>query len=333
MSDQSIPQEIIMPGDTGAALTTVTPVEELIRLATDGVNSPRSKRNYEIALREFFIWHRDQGAPLITKALVNRYKAHLQDKHLAPATINLKLSAIRKLVKEAADNGFIDQAQANGVKAVAGVPIEGVRMGNWLTFDQAQALINKPDIATKKGLRDRAVLAVLIGAGLRREECAALTVEHLQQRAGRWVIVDLIGKRGKVRSVPIAAWVKNAVDDWLAAAGITTGVIWRSFRKGDHLDKKSGGMTSQAIWGIVSEYAGALGFENLAPHDLRRTFAKLARQLGSALEQVSLNLGHSSLDVTKKYLGTDLDLQNAPSDMITIKLNGRPQRLPGIEGD
>ena len=83
-------------------------------------------------------------------------------------------------------------------------------MGNWLTRKQAQALLNAPDITKVKGLRDRAIIALLRGCGLRRSEVAALTMSHVQQRDGRWGIVDLIGKHGRIRTVPMPAWVKVA---------------------------------------------------------------------------------------------------------------------------
>ncbi|MGD0773917.1 MAG: tyrosine-type recombinase/integrase [Candidatus Solibacter sp.] len=71
---------------------------------------------------------------------------------------------------------------------------------------QAQTLLNTPDTSTTKGLRDRAILAVLLGCGLRRSEVAALTVGHVQQRDGRWCIVDLVGKQGRVRTIPMPTW-------------------------------------------------------------------------------------------------------------------------------
>jgi site-specific recombinase XerD len=286
-------------------------------------------RNYRIALHDFLDWHETVGAPMLSKALVQRFKAHLQDKGLASSTINLKLSAVRKLVNELADNGVIDPVMANGIFRVKGVKSEGVRMGNWLSLAQAQALLDAPDTRSVKGLRDRAILALLVGCALRREECAGLRVEHIQQREGRWVIVDLTGKRGKVRSVPMPSWVKAALDAWTEAATITTGGLWRTFFKGARLDHNSTGLTSQAIWLVVHEYATALGFSKIAPHDLRRTAAKLMLQGGASLEQISLILGHSSLDVTKKYLGVELELTNSATDKIPLKLTAHQPRLPG----
>jgi site-specific recombinase XerD len=82
---------------------------------------------------------------------------------------------VRKLAVEAADNGLLAPELANGITRVKGVASKGVRLGNYLTAKQSQALLNAPDAATSKGLRDRAILAVLLGCGLRRSKVAALT--------------------------------------------------------------------------------------------------------------------------------------------------------------
>ena len=113
----------------------------------------------------------------------------------------------------------LSAAAAEAIHRVKGTKRQGVRLGNWLSADQAQDLLNLPDTKTLKGKRDQALLAILLGAGLRRTEVADLTIGHFQQKDGRRVIVDIIGKHGRVRSVPIAAWVKSAVDFWTEAAG------------------------------------------------------------------------------------------------------------------
>src|SRR5207249_10750720 len=141
------------------------------------------------------------------------------------------------------------------------------RLGNWLSVKQAQALLNAPDGTTNKGLRDRAILAVLLGCGLRRSEVAALTMGHVQQRDGRWCIVDLVGKHGRVRTVPMPAWVKVAIDAWTEAAGIMEGHILRPVDRagqvwGDRLSEK-------VVWQLLQQYATAAGVPGIAPHDLR----------------------------------------------------------------
>jgi site-specific recombinase XerD len=181
------------------AITVYQNYQEIISLVLDGLTSPHSKDAYGRALKDFLEWYEAEDRPGLNKATVQRYKVVLEEQGLAPASVNLRLSAIRTLAREAADNGLLDQGLANGIKAVKGVKTAGVRVGNWLTKEQAEQLINKPDTSTLKGLRDRAVLAVMIGTGLRRSEVANLTFEDIQQREGRWVVVDLVGKGNRVR--------------------------------------------------------------------------------------------------------------------------------------
>jgi integrase len=116
---------------------------------------------------------------------------------------------------------------AAGIRGVKGVKKLGCRLGNWLTSEQARALWQLPDSATLKGKRDRAILAVLLGCGLRRRELTELTTEHFQLREDHWAIVDLIGKGGHVRTVPVPTWVKQTVDDWLVAARVADGRLFR----------------------------------------------------------------------------------------------------------
>lgn len=302
---------------TELVTTTTDQRRAIVDLVIDGLTSANSKRAYERALLDFLSWHDDQGRPPLSKALINAYKTHLQARGLAPSSVNQRLSAVRKLATEAADNNLIDQAVANGIGKVKGVKTAGVRSGNWLMKDQAQALINLPDTSTVKGLRDRAILATLLGCGLRRSELAGLTVEGIAQREGRWVIVDLVGKGNRVRTVPMPAWAKAAIDAWTGAAGITTGVLFRSMRRGDHISGDD--MTDQAVADVVTSYADQLGVD-LAAHDARRTFAKLAHKAGAPVEQIQISLGHADPKTTQRYLGIDQDLTTAPCDVLGLRL-------------
>jgi site-specific recombinase XerD len=296
-------------------------LEPLIRMVTDTV-SARSQRDYRRALVDFLTWYAQTGQTELNKATVQRYASELRDAGKSAANINQRLSAIRKLAAEAADNGVLDPHVAAGVQRAKGARAEGNNLGNWLTKEQAEALIGAPSVATLKGKRDRALLAVLIGTGVRRVEGASLTVEHIQERDGRWVIVDLVGKRNKTRSVPLPAFAKALVDRWLKAAGITSGRIFRPVNKGDHLAGE--GMTPQSIYIAIVGYAKALGMD-IAAHDTRRTFAKLADRGGAALAQISLTLGHESLATTQRYLGLEQDLVDAPCDHLGlhIEMNGK----------
>ena len=113
------------------------------------------------------------------------------------------------------------------------------------------------------------MIAVLIGCGLRRAEAAQLKLEDIQLREGRWVIADLNGKDGHIRTVPMPGWVKDAIDRWVVPAGITSGPMFRAINKAGRT--WGNGFTPKVIWSIVKEGAANCGLANLAPHDLRRT--------------------------------------------------------------
>jgi site-specific recombinase XerD len=289
----------------------------IVALATDAVSSPHTRRAYARALTDFLTWVEATRPAGLTKATVQAYVSELRAASVTPSSLNQRLTAIRKLAQEAADNGLIDPATAQAIARVEGIRREGRRLGHWLTQAQAQQLIRMPDVTTVKGVRDRAILAVLLGCGLRRAEAARLEVRHLQQREGRWVIVDLVGKRNRTRSVPMPAWAKSALDAWTDAADIAGGPLFRPLRRGGHV--QPGGMTAQAVFDVVRGYAGELGVA-VRPHDLRRTFAKLAHKGGSPIDQIQLSLGHSSLQTTERYLGVDQDLTTAPCDVLGLRL-------------
>jgi site-specific recombinase XerD len=281
-------------------------------LVLDSVTSRHSRRAYRVALNGFFCWWETQGRPQFTKATVQAYRAKLEADGLSGATINVRLAAIRKLATEAADNGLLDPDLSAGIGRVKGTKRLGVRMGNWLTLPEAQTLLGATDAATVKGKRDRAILAVLLGCALRRSELAALTCEHIQQRDGRWVLADLVGKGGRVRTVAVPAWVKVTIDQWAEAAGIETGRLWRPINRGGRVWGQ--GLTEKVIWQVVEQYAADAGLPNIAPHDLRRTSAKLCRAGGGELEQIQMLLGHASVQTTERYLGTQQNLRDAPND-------------------
>lgn len=329
--------------------------EKIIEMVIDALPSENSRRSYAKSLKAFFIWYAAENRPELNKALINRYVKYLRSrervirqkddegeekkpksKKLASSSINIQLSAIRKFASEAEDNYLLDPRIANGIRAVKGVPFRGTRTGKWLTKDEAQTWLNTPDTKRLKGLRDRAVLGVLIGCGLRRAEAAILSFSHIQQRDGRWVIVDIVGKRDKVRTVPMPSWTKSLIDKWTSAAGIDDGYIFRRVNKGDNMMGER--MTDQAIYDIVTSYAKKLEkpapapenadkpkkaeIQYTAPHDLRRTFGKLAHKGGSPIDQIQLSLGHDSIQTTEKYLGIEQDLTDAPCDHLGIKISG-----------
>ena len=162
-----------------------------------------------------------------------------------------------------------------------------------------------------------AILAVLIGCGLRRAELVALKVEDFQVREEHCVIADLIGKGKHIRTVPVPVWVKQTVDAWTAAAEISTGTI---FRRVNRLGKLWGdGLTPKAIWHVVKAAAQRTGIKNLAPHDLRRTCARLCHLAGGELEQIQFLLGHASVQTTERYLGCKQKFHHAVNDNLGVE--------------
>jgi site-specific recombinase XerD len=245
---------------------------------------------------------------------------HLESRHHAPGTINLRLGAVRRLAYEAADCGLLSPDLAAGIRRVKGVKKIGVRLGNWLTAEQSQTLWQCPNGDGLKEKRDRALLAVLLACGLRRHEAVDLDFGHVQQREEHWAIVDLKGKAGHTRTIPMPAWVKEIVDQWLQAANISSGKLFRRVHK---IGKAWGnGLTEKAVWHVVREYAAKIGIEKLAPHDLRRTCARLCHAAGGELEQIQFLLGHVSIQTTERYLGCKQRIRGAVNDKIGIEPPG-----------
>src|SRR5450432_4381734 len=209
--------------------------EKLKMLVLDSVSSPITKRVYNMALNEFMAWFQQAPRSGFTKATVSAWRVSLEERRLGSSSIIIRMSAIRKLAAEAADNGLLAPELAAGIARVKSAKTQGIRTGNWLSLRQAQALLSAPDAMTTKGLRDRAILAVLLGCGLRRSEVSALTFTHLQQRDGRWCIVDLVGKHGRVRTAPMPTWVKVAIDAWTMPAGVGDGHVFRSVNRADRV--------------------------------------------------------------------------------------------------
>jgi integrase len=167
-------------------------------MVLDSVPSPNSRRNYAKALDDLFVF--SAGRPL-TRALFMEYRASMEA--LAPSTINVRLSAVRKLVAEARQNGLIGVEDAASLSEVPNIRQKGTRLGNWLTREQAKELLAVPDRSTLKGKRDYVILALLVGCALRRQELATVDVETIQLREGRWVLVDLEGKGRRIRTVAV----------------------------------------------------------------------------------------------------------------------------------
>jgi site-specific recombinase XerD len=279
--------------------------------------SLNSRRAYEYAIREFTEWYCSEPRLAFNKTVLTRYRMFLEQAHYSASTINLQLTAIRRLAYEAADCGLLSPELAAGIQRVKGVKLLGVRLGNWLTAEQGRNLLTRVDTDELRGKRDRAMLATLLGCGLRRAELVKLKIEDLDQREEHWVIVNLVGKGGHVRTVPMPQWVKNAIDQWVASAGIVSGPIFRQVNKASRI--LGNGVTPKVVWSVVRKAATKCALPAIAPHDLRRTCARLCHEAGGELEQIQFLLGHVSVRTTERYLGCKQRFRNAVNDRLGIE--------------
>src|SRR5436305_641422 len=206
-------------------------LEQTKSAVLNSLTSKSGQRTYDHAINEFVDWYCSEPRLAFNRTVVLRYRIHLEQRRLAPTTINLRLAAVKRVAYEAADSGLLSPELAAGIRRVKGVRRLGVRLGNWLTSEQGRRLLERSTPSTPRDLRDHAMVAMLIGCGLRRAELLALTLESVQQREEHWVIADLVGKGGHVRTVPIPTWVKSFVDAWTAAAAITHGPVFRAINK------------------------------------------------------------------------------------------------------
>jgi integrase len=305
----------LIPSSGDAQLDRSAAIRALREMVLNSVASGHSKRNYAKALDEVFTLcaNRSQG---LSRALLMEYRAAMLEKKLSASTVNVRLSAVRKLVGEAQRNGIIDAEEAANLAGVPNLPQKGTRLGNWLTRDQAKELLTVPDRSTLKGKRDYVILSFLVGCALRRQELATLDIVSIQMREGRWVVADLRGKGGRVRTVAIPLWVKQAIDVWMVAAKIEKGHLLRPLSKSGKLIGDELG--DWAIWSVVEQSAKEIGIEHFGAHDLRRTCAKLCRKNGGDLEQIKFLLGHSSIQTTERYLGSEQDLAVAVNDNLGL---------------
>ena len=292
--------------------------EGIITAVVATLTSEKTKAAYAAALQEFFLWMAEQREPL-SKALLETWRGALLARGLAVSSINQRLSAVRLLLRQAADRGALPADEAARLAAVQNLKQQGQRLGKWLTEKEAGRLLGVPDASTLLGLRDRAMLALLVVCGLRRDELVRLEVSRLQLRDERWVLLDFWGKGRRRRTVAVPHWVKRLLDAWLTASAITEGPLFRIVRKGGKIGPAQP-LSEDAVYTLVRKAGAAIGHPDLAPHDLRRTCAKLCRKAGGELEQIQFLLGHASIQTTERYLGSQQDLVQAVNDRVKIRV-------------
>lgn len=286
--------------------------------------SAHSRRSYSHAIEKFINWYCSEPRLGFNRSVVLRYRTLLEGLTLSAATVNLHRSAIRRLADEAAQSGWLSPELAIRIRRVRGVKRLGRRIGNWLTGDQAQELLNAISQRTLRGRRDAAMIGLLLGCGLRRSETVNLRLDQLQSRQNHWVIVDMIGKGGRLRTVPVPVWCKCLIDPWLRNSRVTEGKVFRRVSKNG--TRQNDGVKTNVVWYAVKRCAKTIGLDHLAPHHLRRTRARLCHEAGGELEQIQFLLGHASVQTTERYIGCRQNLREAVNDRFEISLRGNAKR-------
>jgi len=287
----------------------------------NSLGSPASRRVYEYAIDQFIAWYCSEPRLALNRIVVVRYRLYLESRHLAANTINQQLAAVRRLAHEAADSGLLSPELAVGISRVKGVKQLGFRAGNWLSAEQSSEVLKYAGGDTMRAKRDYAMLAMLFGCGFRRSELVGLGLDDIQMRQGHWAVVDLIGKGGHIRTVPIPNWVKAALDQWTQSAGVSEGKIFRAVAGRGKV--WGSGISQNVVWYVVRTCCERAGLEHIAPHDLRRTCAKLCHDRGGELEQIQFLLGHASVQTTERYLGCKQNLGHPVNDLFDLGTEGR----------
>jgi len=193
---------------------------------------------------------------------------------------------------------------------------QGTKTHTWLSREQVEQITSLPDLSTPRGQRDYIVLAILLGAGLRREELTNITFADLLQqptKTGMRDVLSVLGKGNKRRSIPISAKLAKHLRDWHKLAG--DGYVVRAINKAGTIN---GSLSAIGIHNIVRTYGAMIDIPELDSHDLRRTYARLGYNAGVPVEQISKLLGHADVKTTMLYLGIDIDIESTVSDFIPL---------------
>jgi site-specific recombinase XerD len=297
--------------ETQIITTTEDQNLELLLETTLSAVGQGSRPVYAGAIRAYVVWARTNYQPNAYASLL-AYRSNLEEKGLQFGTINRIMSALRGYFRTAYTMGMVDEKIYRQIREVKNIPTQGQKRGNWLSVDQATALLALPDVDSWAGRRDRAILAVMLGCGLRRAEVANLCWKHITLHDGVWHIEDILGKHNRTRTIPMAPWVMEVMDEyWPTDHVMGRDPNSRIFMSHDRHGNLHESLTPHTIWMIVKHYATLCRVPNLRPHDLRRTYAELSRRGGAQLEEVQQLLGHASLTTTQRYLALGVDPQRA----------------------
>jgi integrase/recombinase XerD len=303
--------------NTGAALALVEPagaVAVLDPAMLAGQLAPSSIAQYRADMRHYGAWCQAQALDPLDASTLAQYRAALAapDQPYSPATINRRLAAVKRLVKEAASQGRLDGDTAARFAGVEGVKASALRdrrrahARTRIAPADMRRLCTAPDLSTPRGLRDAALLAVLASSGCRISEVCGLQVGNLYARAGGY-FVSVLGKgQAEPREAPLSKEAYELVQRWIGARPVLSVYVfigWQGRGRGQQDRPRVEPITPAAAWQIVQGYARACDLAHIKPHDFRRF---VGTQLAARdIRQAQRALGHKRIDTTARHYVLD----------------------------
>ena len=323
--DMATTNQVAIATPISAANEALVPAEAqrdrfapLCDLVTASVPSKSAKKTYRRHLQIFFRWWEITGRKPFSRHLIHSYMEQLREEKFPNYYVGHSLTAIKKLAREAAYAGFLDAVQLDSIQRIKAPPPHLTRLGIWLTPEQMVALMKIPDRSTLMGKRDVVLIGLMLYCGLRVAEALAIEFSNIRIVDGRPCVFNLIGKGSKERTVPMPRWLFLALQEWVDAAGITSGKLVRGLPGHNNQTPLKGAMNQSSAWTRIRKYGVAIGVPDLSPHDFRRTYGRVARRAGVELDQIQQTYGHSSVVTTQRYIGGTLNIEHAPCDVLPV---------------
>lgn len=270
--------------------------------------APASLTKYHQAVQAYLAFCGTPAQALEAPSLA-RWRTHLaQHTTLSPYTINRQLAAVKRLMQEAAAQGYLEVATAAAFASVSGVKPQALKhrlkatTRTRLLPGQMRVLCDAPDPQTLRGRRDRALLATLASSGCRVSEVVALTAPQIVARTGRFVLQVLGKNQTTPREAPLSQEAYMLIEAWLARRPVASTAVFTSFA-GRGVRPTAQPMSTAAVWQAVRHYAAAVGLQHVKPHDFRRFVGtELAKR---DIRQAQKALGHTRIETTAKHYVLD----------------------------
>ncbi|CAN5764741.1 site-specific tyrosine recombinase XerD [soil metagenome] len=281
---------------------------------------------YRRDLRTYVAWLHQLGMTLVDvqAETVEDYVAHLRSEGRAPASVARALVVVRCLHRFLSQEGYLGADPAQGVEA----PRVPSGLPKALAEDEVASLISTVVGNDAVARRDRAILEVLYGTGLRISELVRLSLPDLDLGVG---VLRALGKGSRERVVPVAGMARDALREWLSPPGRPVLAPERWARRGDasavFLNARGGRITRQGAWGIVRRHGNRCGLgERLTPHVLRHSCATHMLDHGADIRVVQELLGHASVSTTQVYTMVSTDRLRQVYERAHPRAHGRPGR-------